>query len=141
MHGMAVRNQNYIHEDIISTLIPFIMCNLSIKRIYQAWLFIYAWDYLKINYIEIMKSFIYYDNYKNILLEYWRWMVASSTLSTSDLVASAALPSLITTIGHQNSESTLPLVNCIVLYLFQIPTDPCTGKRTSHKPTGYRKCQ
>jgi hypothetical protein len=23
---------------------------------------------------------------------------------------------------------------CIVLYLFQIPTDPYTGKRTGHKP-------
>jgi hypothetical protein len=26
------------------------------------------------------------------------------------------------------------MLYCIVLYLFQIPTDPYTGKRTSHKP-------
>jgi hypothetical protein len=32
------------------------------------------------------------------------------------------------------------MTGCIVLYLFQIPTDPCTGKRTSHKTTVYRKC-
>jgi hypothetical protein len=28
----------------------------------------------------------------------------------------------------------MPMKSCIVLYLFQIPTDPHTGKRTSHKP-------
>jgi hypothetical protein len=26
------------------------------------------------------------------------------------------------------------LLYCIVLYLFRIPSDPCTGTRTSHKP-------
>jgi hypothetical protein len=36
--------------------------------------------------------------------------------------------------------NNLSLQCCIVLYLFQIPTDPCTGKRISHKTTGYRKC-
>jgi hypothetical protein len=39
---------------------------------------------------------------------------------------------------RDNSYDILLLI--IVLYLLQIPTDPCTGKRTGHKARGYRKC-
>jgi hypothetical protein len=39
-----------------------------------------------------MKLLIHYDNFKTILFEFWRWMVGSPTLSTSDLAASAAPP-------------------------------------------------